>query len=153
MSATRYHFDSLVPAWLTADPGYRAALGQHLLDRMALQDWQPVTVPAIEPAPGAVPPPVGMALLRVSVDVEEFDLDMGDEDDDPPPAGQWLVYGPAPGRAHVVPLDDDIVHEFTEACVCAPTPRPEPTPSGTGWVFTHHSLDGREQYEPGDAGG
>jgi hypothetical protein len=152
VSATRHYLDSLVPSWLAADPGYRAALGQHILDRMALQDWQPVTRPAFSDVPSDVPPPVGMTLLRATVAVEEFDLDMGDEADEPP-AGHWVVYESAPGRVHVAPLDDEAVHEFTEDCVCAPTPRPEATASGTGWVITHHSFDGREQYEPGDAGG
>ncbi|MFC8447661.1 hypothetical protein [Kitasatospora sp. NPDC057223] len=76
---SRYHLDSLVPSWLASDPGYLSALGCHLLDRMTLQGYQPVDWPVISEAPSDVAPPVGMLLIRATIAVEEFDIDMGDE--------------------------------------------------------------------------
>lgn len=171
--SSSYYFDSLAPSWLAADPGYIAALRTHLLDRMALQGYQPTVLPVVTRAGGDVPAPVGMVLLRVSVTVEEFDVDMGDGNEPaaaPRPApssgeryeskpeliasgdvprGHLLAQQVDPDTAHVVPLDDVIVHDFGPACPCGPTPRPEARPDGTyGWVVVHHSLDGREQHEP-----
>lgn len=46
---------------------------------------------------------------------------------------------------HVVPVDDVIKHDLDELCVCGPTPNTENRIFGRiSWVFTHHSLDGRE---------
>lgn len=142
---SRYYLDSLVPSWLAADPGYLAALGEHLADRMDLSGHRLVEGPCPVPVDAGLRLPVGITLVRVECAVEEFDIDMAD--DDPAPAGQWLVCESAPGRVHVAPLDDAVVHEFTETCVCMPTPVPVPTVGGTGWKFVHHSLDGREQHE------
>ncbi len=34
-------------------------------------------------------------------------------------------------------------------CPCGPRVEPVPRPDGSfGWVYVHHSLDGREQHEP-----
>lgn len=171
--SSSYYLDSLVPSWLASDSGYLAALGEHLLDRMALQGYRPTGRPVIGDAAGEVKPPVGMRLLRVIVTVDEFDLDMGDDTDpvaapkpapssseryehesdlvvtDDIPPGQWLVQQVDAGTAHVVPLDDVIVHDFDASCPCGPTPGSVPSavdPSGR--VVVHHSLDGREQREP-----
>lgn len=46
---------------------------------------------------------------------------------------------------HVTPVGDLIDHDTTEDCVCVPAAVPVPRSDGsTGWVITHHSLDGRE---------
>lgn len=80
MTASAYYLDSLVPSWLAQDSAYRAVLAQHLLDRMALNGFTPVAQPEFSEAPSQVTPPIGAVLLRVAVSVEEFDLDMSDED-------------------------------------------------------------------------
>ncbi|MFE9064922.1 hypothetical protein [Streptomyces violaceusniger] len=76
---TTYYLESLVPSWLLHDSGYRNALQQHLLDRIKLQGYEPVTPVRIREAPGEVPPPVGMLLLRAEVQVEEFDVEVGED--------------------------------------------------------------------------
>lgn len=49
---------------------------------------------------------------------------------------------------HVVPVADLIEHQLTDDCACGPTCEPVPRDDGTiGWVYTHHSLDGREATE------
>lgn len=142
-----YYLDALIPAWLAHDPGYLAALRQHLLDRMALNEYQPVGEVRTGPAPSQVPPPPGMALLRATVEVAEFDIEMGD---DGRPGPGWLAVQTDASTVHSVPLDDEIVHEFTGACPCGPTPRATPCADGSeGRIVTHHSLDGRELGEPG----
>lgn len=170
--SSRYYLDSLVPSWLAADPGYLAALRQHLLDRMTLQGYQPEATPVITRAGGDVPPPIGTVLLRATVTVAEFDIDMGDGNEPPPaarpapagseryesepelsaaddiPPGRWLVQQTDVDAAHVVPLDDVIVHDFDANCPCGPTPKSVPSavdPSGV--LVIHHSLDGGEQQE------
>jgi hypothetical protein len=44
---------------------------------------------------------------------------------------------------HVTPVDDNVEHAIAEDCVCGPTA----TFAQGGVVYTHHSLDGREQHE------
>ena len=65
--------------------------------------------------------------------------------------------GPAgPGRdlsdgetIHVLPIDDEVMHENTRNCVCIPDVEHVPNDHGPdGWLYTHHSLDGREANEP-----
>ena len=51
-------------------------------------------------------------------------------------------------RVHVMPIDDVIEHESNEDCVCGPRVQRVDTPEGDGWLFTHHSADGRELSEP-----
>ena len=47
---------------------------------------------------------------------------------------------------HVYPLGDQILHYADEDCVCGP--RAElVTNDGDHWIYTHHSLDGREARE------
>jgi hypothetical protein len=77
MDQTTYGFESLAPSWLMHDGGYRAALTQHMRDRMGLQGYTIVSPIRIGDAGGDVPPPVGMILLRVEVEVEEFDVEVG----------------------------------------------------------------------------
>lgn len=51
-------------------------------------------------------------------------------------------------RVHVVPVGDLIEHDSEgEDCVCGPTVELVETLSGDGWLFVHHSLDGREALE------
>ena len=48
---------------------------------------------------------------------------------------------------HVVPLDDLIDHEDVD-CICGPEINPVECEDGSiNYVYTHHSLDGRENYE------
>ncbi len=52
---------------------------------------------------------------------------------------------------HVHPVNDLVEHDtseidgepFNDECVCGP----DVEPVGTGWLITHHSLDGREAHE------
>jgi len=50
---------------------------------------------------------------------------------------------------HVVPIDDLIEHDTSgDDCVCGPDTETVKRDDGsTGWLVTHHSLDGRELYE------
>ncbi|MGW3821813.1 hypothetical protein ACWEAF_05760 [Streptomyces sp. NPDC005071] len=80
MTRTPYSFESLAPSWLVHDAGYRAGLTQHMRDRMTAQGYAIVSPVRIRDAKGDVPPPVGWRLLSVEVEVEEFDIDMGDGD-------------------------------------------------------------------------
>jgi hypothetical protein len=60
-------------------------------------------------------------------------------------SGQWLAKQTGDREVHVAPLDDLLVHDLTDLCPCGPTPRREPCGDGSdGWIYTHHSLDGRE---------
>lgn len=45
---------------------------------------------------------------------------------------------------HVIPLDDYRKHESRKDCWCKPT-----QDSDEPLLFTHHSMDGREDYENG----
>lgn len=78
MTRTTYWIESLTPSWLLHDSGYRNALQQHLLDRIKLQGYEPVTPVRIRQSAEEVPPPVGMLLLRAEVTVEEFDVEVGE---------------------------------------------------------------------------
>jgi hypothetical protein len=60
------------------------------------------------------------------------------------PAG-WAVTN----DVHVWPRKDLIEHEIAEGCFCIPTPERLMARDGTpSWLWTHHSLDGRESVEP-----
>ncbi|WP_199881804.1 hypothetical protein [Streptomyces sp. CB03911] len=154
MTETHYYLESLVPSWLAADPGYVAALGEHLAARMELQGYEVTSGPVVVPAHTEARVPVGMTLVRAEIGVEEFDLDM--DDDASRPAGPWLAWQQDDFTVHSVPLDDLIVHDFTDDCPCGPDQIPIPRVDGAqGWIVRHHSLDGREQHEasPGPSGG
>ncbi|MEU5772715.1 hypothetical protein ABZ819_05340 [Streptomyces venezuelae] len=63
-------------------------------------------------------------------------------------SSQWLAKQTNGNEVHVAPLDDVIVHVLTDLCPCGPSPSPSPLGDGSdGWVYTHHSLDGREADE------
>lgn len=70
--------DSLVPSWLLHDSGYRNALQQHLVDRLAAQGYEPAGPVRIIQSETPVPPPVGMLMLRAETVVEEFDVEVGE---------------------------------------------------------------------------
>ncbi|MFG3051894.1 hypothetical protein ACGFZP_13215 [Kitasatospora sp. NPDC048239] len=150
MAVTRYTFDSLVPSWLAEDPGYIAALGEHLVARVELQGWKVVAGPAVMPADGCEARiPVGTVLLRAEVCVEEFDIDLADGQ----AGGPWMVVQSTDAEVHAYPLDDLIVHDLHDACPCGPRQRTEQSADGSQmWVVTHHSLDGRERHEASDSG-
>lgn len=46
---------------------------------------------------------------------------------------------------HIVPNDDLIEHDFSDSCLCGPVW--EPRLNDHGYLYTHHSLDGREMKE------
>ena len=49
---------------------------------------------------------------------------------------------------HVMPVNDEVMHENTRDCACGPTVEHVPNVGGPdGWLYTHHSLDGREADE------
>lgn len=51
------------------------------------------------------------------------------------------------GSAHVIPIRDHILHAEDPDCICMP--RAELIQhNGDAWIYTHHSLDGREHTEP-----
>lgn len=78
MTRSLYYIESLVPAWLMHDGGYRAALTQHLRDRLTLQGYEIVAPIRIRTEHGQVPPPVGMLMLRAETEVEEFDIEVSE---------------------------------------------------------------------------
>lgn len=54
---------------------------------------------------------------------------------------------PANGTRHVTPSNDLIEHviDWDGECVCGPECIPVPREDGSnGWLYVHHSLDGRE---------
>lgn len=54
------------------------------------------------------------------------------------------------GTLHVVPVADIFEHEtdLSGCCVCGPSLEAVPHANGsTGWLYTHHALDGRELTE------
>lgn len=52
------------------------------------------------------------------------------------------------GDYHAVPADDLIEHEDSEDCACQPTAEAVKRDDGSiGWLYVHHSLDGRELKE------
>lgn len=49
---------------------------------------------------------------------------------------------------HVIPRADLIDHPFNDDCPCGPRCEPVARADGTyGWLYVHHSLDGREHHE------
>ncbi len=50
--------------------------------------------------------------------------------------------------AHVIPCADLIDHLTDPDCLCGPTPELVKHADGSdGWMYIHHSLDGRERNE------
>lgn len=67
------------------------------------------------------------------------------------PSTGWCCHLQEPGYVHVHPLRDLVAHTFDRdgECVCGPTAeRLEDDDGGDAWMWTHHSLDGRERHEP-----
>lgn len=62
---------------------------------------------------------------------------------------RWTATQSEPGAdVHVMPNDDLVEHTETDDCVCVPTPEAVKRDDGSiGWLYTHHSLDGREAHE------
>jgi hypothetical protein len=49
---------------------------------------------------------------------------------------------------HTVPVNDLIEHETSPDCLCGPECEPVERDDGSfGWLYVHHSLDGREERE------
>lgn len=49
---------------------------------------------------------------------------------------------------HVVPLNDLVEHDTQSECVCGPRVEVAKRDDGSvGWLYVHHSLDGRELRE------
>jgi hypothetical protein len=60
----------------------------------------------------------------------------------------WITERLEQGLVHVRPLDDLIEHPQTDECPCGPACEAVPADDGSyGWMYTHHSLDGREASE------
>lgn len=78
MTRTTYGLESFVPAWLVHDGGYRGALTQHLRDRLEYQGYEITGAVRIRQVTGEVPLPIGMLMLRVETQVEEFDFEVGE---------------------------------------------------------------------------
>jgi hypothetical protein len=54
-----------------------------------------------------------------------------------------------PQAVHAYPVDDVIEHVMGDDCPCGPAVEPVfDGDGGCGWLITHHSLDGRERFEP-----
>lgn len=55
------------------------------------------------------------------------------------------------GSPHVIPVNDLIEHQVDENCPCGPAADPVKRDDGSvGWLYVHHSLDGRELDEDRD---
>lgn len=56
---------------------------------------------------------------------------------------------PNPDVMHVYPTGDLIEHDTAgDGCACGVTVEPVPREDGSmGWLYVHHSLDGRERNE------
>lgn len=53
------------------------------------------------------------------------------------------------GSVHVRPVGDLIEHSWAD-CPCGPAVQPVKRDDGScGWLYVHHSLDGRELAEAG----
>ncbi len=60
---------------------------------------------------------------------------------------RWVVVM-AGLHVHVRPVNDLVQHPFSEDCVCGPAVEAVPRDDGSmAWLYTHHSLDGREALE------
>lgn len=59
--------------------------------------------------------------------------------------GRWDIESGAV-EIHVTPVDDHIEHDPDGECPCGPTCEPVKRRDGSvGWLYVHHSLDGRER--------
>jgi len=56
----------------------------------------------------------------------------------------------ATNELHVIPLNDLVEHDTAheDGCICGPRVEPVAREDGSmGWLYVHHSLDGRERFE------
>lgn len=63
---------------------------------------------------------------------------------------RWEVIPQAGDVVNVIPEtgSDQIQHQLDDDCICGPSIEPVQRDDGSiGWLFTHHSLDGREAGE------
>ena len=61
----------------------------------------------------------------------------------------WHVQQLDNGDVHLTPNDDQVDHTLDENCICHPTCEAVFRDDGSnGWLYAHHSLDGREHHEP-----
>lgn len=64
----------------------------------------------------------------------------------------WEVVPQIGYVVNVMPINDSdgvFQHDLDETCICGPRIEPVPRDDGSmGWLYTHHSLDGREAEEP-----
>lgn len=60
-------------------------------------------------------------------------------------ADRWEIWQLDGGNiAHVMPINDAVLHEIHEGCVCGPEVEPLAREDGTiGWMISHPALDGR----------
>lgn len=64
------------------------------------------------------------------------------------PVLTWTATRLPDWTVHIHPDNDGVAHELTSECICLPTPdRVTAADGGDNWVYTHGSLDGREQRE------
>lgn len=53
------------------------------------------------------------------------------------------------GTVHLRPNHDLVDHTLDDECICHPTVEAVFRADGSnGWLYAHHSLDGREHHEP-----
>ena len=68
-------------------------------------------------------------------------------DDEP----RWRYHIEGDSPYHVWPISDGIEHDIESSdgdCICGPCASPVKCEDGSvGWIYTHHSLDGREASE------
>lgn len=65
---------------------------------------------------------------------------------------KWIALGPLPGSnvSHTAPIDDITEHDVNDECdcICGPVLEHVERDDGSdGWLYMHHSLDGRESSE------
>lgn len=60
----------------------------------------------------------------------------------------WLTQKrPTENTVDVIPLEDLTDHQPKDDCICGPTNEFVEGKTSTGFICTHHSLDGREANE------
>lgn len=65
-------------------------------------------------------------------------------------SGWQVLPDPSGPEVHIVPeAETDVVaHALSQECICGPTVEPiELDDGGINWLYSHHSLDGREASE------
>jgi hypothetical protein len=63
-------------------------------------------------------------------------------------SGRWASIPLNDEHVHVVPLEDGLIHEPEDDCICGPEIEAVQRSDGSfGWLVIHASLDGRERDE------